>query len=390
MKQQGKLTMTKLMTGAAVVAVMTAPAAHALDGEPIKIGYAAAITGGLAPYDSVPGAQCAVAKINEAGGVLGRPLELMARDMKSDPVTSSVVAQELIDSGVTAILAPPTDDTAIPIAALAMTREIPVLSVGSTQVQLPMASPTNTYLTAYGDNLAAGAVAQIAIDRGITKAATLVSRDYGAYGVVIPEYFADAFTHLGGEIVGSVNYNIGLSDYNAQVAEVQTMEPAPEILVGGLLMPEAGVFPRQFKAANVDVEFMGTDGFDDPGLIEISGAGGPSITFVTHGFPSEGSELAQFYSDCSAMGYEMENVFFALGGEAVMLIADAISRAGSDDPAAVNAALAETEGFDGLTSDSITYKGQGGVPLKEMAIVTIQDGKFVSEGTIMPSYIPAP
>ena len=42
MKQQGKLTMTKLMTGAAVVALMTAPAAHALDGEPIKIGYAAA------------------------------------------------------------------------------------------------------------------------------------------------------------------------------------------------------------------------------------------------------------------------------------------------------------------------------------------------------------
>ena len=90
---------------------------------------------------------------------------------------------------MTAILAPPTDDTAIPIAALAMAGEIPVLSVGSTQVQLPMASPTNTYLTAYGDNLAAGAVAQVAIDRGITKAATLVSRDYGAYGVVHSRVF---------------------------------------------------------------------------------------------------------------------------------------------------------------------------------------------------------
>lgn len=382
--------MSKFLMGAAVTALITAPAAYAQDGKPIKIGYAAAITGGLAPYDSVPGAQCAVARINEAGGVLGRPLELEARDMKSDPVTSSIVAQELIDMGVTAILAPPTDDTAIPIAALAAAGNIPVLSVGSTQVQLPMASPTNTYLTAYGDNLAAGAVAQVAIDRGITTAATLVSRDYGAYGVVIPEYFADAFTHLGGKIVGSVNYNIGLSDYNAQVSEVQSMEPAPELLVGGLLVPEAGVFPRQFKAANVDVEFMGTDGFDDPGLIEISGDGGPSVTFVTHGFPSEGSELAAFYADCDARGFKMENVFFALGGEAIMLLADAITRAGTDDPAAVNAAMAETENFDGLTSDSITYKGQNGVPMKEMAIVTIKDGKFVSEGTVMPSYVPAP
>lgn len=389
MTRQGSSAMQKLTAGVAVAALLSASPVLA-EGKPIKLGYAAAITGGLAPYDSVPGAQCAIERINEAGGVLGRPLELAARDMKSDAVTSSVVAQELIDMGVTAILAPPTDDTAIPVAALAAAQQIPVISVGSTQVQLPMASPTNTYLTAYGDNLAAGAVAELAIKRGMTHAATMVSRDYGAYGVVIPQYFSDAFTHLGGKIVGSVNYNMGLSDYSAQVAEVKAMEPAPQLIVGGFLMPEAGVIPRQFKAGNVDVAFMGTDGFDDPGLIEIAGQGGPSVTFVTHGFPSEGSDLKAFYEDCMKRGHKIENVFFALGGEAVMLVADAITRAGSGDPAAVNAALAETEGFHGITSSSITYKGQHGVPIKEMSIVTIRDGAFTSEGTILPSYIPAP
>lgn len=50
--------------------------AQADEADPIRIGYVAAMTGVLAPYDSVDGARCQIARINEAGGVLGRKLEL--------------------------------------------------------------------------------------------------------------------------------------------------------------------------------------------------------------------------------------------------------------------------------------------------------------------------
>lgn len=360
------------------------------DDEPIVIGYAAAITGIYSPYDSVPGAQCAIDRINEAGGVLGRPLKLEARDMKSDPVMSATAGQELIDLGVTAILAPPSDDTAIPIAALAAAQSIPVLSVASTQVQFPAASPTNAYLVPYGDNLAAGAAAEYARSLGYDRAVLMITRDIGSYGYAIPEYFADAFEHLGGKVIGRVNYNTGLSDYNAQLAEVQAMDPKPQVIVGGFITPDGGVFPRQFKAAGLDVTFMGTDGLDDPSIPEIAGPAGDSIKFITHGFPSPGSRLEAFYADCDARGYKRENVFFALAGESVELIADAIRRAETADPAAVNAALAETENFEGITAESITYKGHAGVPVKEMAIVEIKDGKFEKVGDILPEYVPAP
>lgn len=381
----------KWMSGVALLAMCTSSTmAHAEDAEPIRIGYAAAMTGILAPYDSVDGARCEIDRLNEAGGVLGRKLVLEARDMKSDAVMGSVAAQELIDMGVAALIAPASDDTAIPVAAIALAQQIPVLTVGATAVQFPLASPTNSYLTAFGDNLSAAAIAQYAASKGYKTAALMVSRDFGSYGIVLPNYFADAFKHLGGSIVGTVNYNIGLSDYSAQIAEVKAMEPKPELIVGGFIAPENGVFPRQFKAANIDAKFMGTDAYDDPGLPSIAGPGADQVTFVTHGFPSEGTPLKAFYDDCTKRGYKIQNIFFALAGETILLIKDAIERAQSAEPAQVNAALAETENVEGITSRSITYKGRSGIPLKELTVVTIKNGVFEPVERITPNYVPAP
>jgi branched-chain amino acid transport system substrate-binding protein len=364
--------------------------ALAQDAEPIRIGYAAAVTGALAPYDSIDGAQCEIDRINEAGGVLGRKLVLESRDMKSDAVTAGVVGQELIDLGVTALLAPPSDDTAIPVAALAASKEIPVLTVGATQVQFPLASPSNSYLTAFGDNLSAAAIAQYAAAKGYKTAALMISRDFGSYGIALPNYIADAFKHLGGTVVGSVNYNVGLSDYSAQIAEVKAMNPQPELIFGGFISPENGVFPRQFKAANMNVKFFGTDGYDDPGLPSIAGDGADLVTFVTHGFPSEGTPLKAFYDDCTKRGYKIQNIFFALAGESILVIKNGIEEAQSAEPAKVNAAIAATENLQGITSSSITYKGRSGIPLKELTVVTIKNGVFEPVQRIIPNYVPAP
>jgi branched-chain amino acid transport system substrate-binding protein len=377
---------------AGILAMLMATTAPVLaqDDQPIVIGYAAAMTGPLATYDSVDGARCMVDRLNEAGGVLGRKIVLEARDMKSDAVLSSVVAQELIDTGVAAIIAPPSDDTAIPVAALALPHGMPVLTVGSTQVQFPMASPTNSYLVAFGDNLSAAASAQYAAEQGYKTVALMISRDFGSYGIALPEYWGKAFEHHGGKIVGRVNYNIGLSDYSAQVAEVAAMDPKPDLIVGGFISPEAGVIPRQFASAGSTVKFYGTDGFDDPNLLPIAGEAANNITFATHGFPSEGSDLKAFYDDCTKRGYKVQNIFFGLAGETVLLISDAIRRAGSAEPAQVNKALSETENFRGVTSSTISYKGRSGVPSKELTIVKIEDGAFKPVAKFVPSYIPEP
>ena len=75
--------------------------------DPIRIGVSAAITG-AAPLDgerSVQGIKMAVSEINAAGGVLGRPLEIVVEDDANDSATAVNVVNKLVsDQSIVALL----------------------------------------------------------------------------------------------------------------------------------------------------------------------------------------------------------------------------------------------------------------------------------------------
>lgn len=387
-----KITRTNLiaaiLAGTALVG-LTLPGI-AQDDDELVIGYAAAVTGGLAPYDSPDGVSCRVEQLNENGGINGKKIKLLIRDTKSDPVTAANVGQELIDAGADVLFGPPTDDGLIPIAGLAISQGIPVLSVGATQPAFPQASPENGYLVPYGDNASAAAAAELAYEAGLRKAALMIAHDVGAYSLVTPEYFAQAFERLGGEIVGRVSYHHGLADYTPQVTEISNMADKPDMIFAAILVPDAGVLLRTLASANINIPVYGTDGFDDPSLIPVSGGGSGLVTFITHGFPAEGNRLKEFYDDCVSRGYEIQNIFFGLGGEAVEVVKTAVEAAGSFEPAEINAAIREIENMQGIVSNSVTFKDQNGTPLKEMVALQIKDGAFVAVANPIPSWVAAP
>lgn len=379
-----------LFASAAVVSIACAFPVSSFADDDIIIGHVAAATGELAPYDSVTGVQCMVDIVNDNGGVLGgRKLKLLSRDMKSDAALAGTAAQELIDAGAKVLFGPPTDDGLIPAGQMALPYSIPVISVGSTQVQWPAAIPGIAYLTAYGDNASAAAAAQFAVKQGYKTALLMISHDVGSYSIATPRFFGETFEHLGGTVVGELNWNLGTSDYSPQITEIAAMDPRPDMIFSAFVMPDGGAFLRQAQAAGLDIPVFGTDTFDDPAMLAAAGAGGALMNFGSHGFPSEGSALKAFYDECTARGYKIENVFFGLGGEAVEIVRNAIETAGSDDPAAINEAIANIENMQGITANSITFKGREGVPLKDIVIIQAKDGQFTLADRILPDWVPA-
>ncbi|HYW85332.1 MAG TPA: ABC transporter substrate-binding protein, partial [Spirochaetia bacterium] len=93
---------------AVILSLALAACGPAKSSQTILIGGALCLTGIQAPLDepAVRGAQLAVDELNKKGGILGRTVEFVNLDGKSDPVTVGNVAVELIKKGAKAIIAP--------------------------------------------------------------------------------------------------------------------------------------------------------------------------------------------------------------------------------------------------------------------------------------------
>src|SRR5687768_13969146 len=93
--------MKRLMIAAAALAAIVSTAQAQ---ETIKIGALYNLTGGMSSLDgpSLKGAQLAVKQINESGGLLGRQVELIAPDGKTDQQETAKAAQRLLSEGVIA------------------------------------------------------------------------------------------------------------------------------------------------------------------------------------------------------------------------------------------------------------------------------------------------
>lgn len=91
--------------GGALAAVAAAPMARAQSG-PIRIGCLQTLTGSLADIGKahVLGVQTAVKQVNQAGGVDGRPLELVLRDTKFSAADAVTALRELVGSGINLIV----------------------------------------------------------------------------------------------------------------------------------------------------------------------------------------------------------------------------------------------------------------------------------------------
>jgi branched-chain amino acid transport system substrate-binding protein len=124
----------------------------------------------------------------------------------------------------------------------------------------------------------------------------------------------------------------------------------------------------------------------------VAGPAAENVFFTTHALMDAqgGTEgIKKFIADYNKeYGHDPENAFAALGYDTMKLMADAIQRAGSTDPAAITKAIKETKNFPGITG-SISY-GDTNVPQKGVTVIAIKDGKFTLGAELVPEQVPAP
>ena len=155
----------------------------------IKIGIMVPTTGSEATYgkDMENAINLAASEINKAGGVLGRKLELVARDCRNEQGLGVRLAEELIDEGVVYIIAT-TGDPALAQGAVACSSGVPISTGDGTAPTLVGDMGDCAFQICMSDNIQGALAAEYAYKKGYRKAFMVYSTEI-PYTNNLPEYF---------------------------------------------------------------------------------------------------------------------------------------------------------------------------------------------------------
>ncbi|HEX9680639.1 MAG TPA: ABC transporter substrate-binding protein [Anaerolineales bacterium] len=366
-------------------------------GDTILIGGALSLTGIQAPLDEpgLRGAELAVEELNRQGGILGRQVEFINLDGKSDPVTVGNVAIQLIEQGAAAIVAPCDFDFGGPASREAQTAGIVGISTcASSPLYGSQALGDKQFTLSMWNTTMGAAAAEYAYNERGWRSVYVVTDTFIDYTTSLSEYFIEHFGNLGGEVIFEDTYTQGDADFSAQLARIQALDTPPDFLYISSYNPDLTTIIRTIREAGIDLPVMGGDSYDDPALTQGLGAEfGNEVIFVTHSWLGEGAGPdAQHFLDLYREKHnaEPDTAFVVTGWDSVMVLAQAMEAAGTTDGAAVAKAMEDME-FTLLTGHlNWSTAAEGHEPDKEAALVQIQGGENSFIGWVRPQNIPAP
>jgi branched-chain amino acid transport system substrate-binding protein len=358
--------------------------------DPIKIGIAVSLTGPLAPYAESEGARCMADQVNKAAGPDDSKIEILIEDNRSEAPLSVSLGQKFLDEGAQVIAGLPFPDALIPMTTMAQSYGVTVFSAPNTQVEMQELGSDNFIAGAVPDPINAAATAKVALDKGAKKAVLLTSEDAGSWSAKLPEWFGEAFTAGGGEVVGKFNYNFGISDWSPQIASIKALADKPDVIHVCGVLPDVGILIRQLRANGYDGWVAGCDGFDDASLESTVGnaADLDKVFFATHGVIGDGGSIDQFLAQCKTAGFKVNGIFDALGGDMVAVVAAAAKKAGTTDPVKLREAIRAEGGYPGITAKTISFAEKKGYPVKTVPVIGFAQGKRVLITDAMPTNIP--
>lgn len=345
----------------------------------VKLGLNYELSGDVSTYGAglVQGIEMAVAEINAAGGVLGKQIELVKADNKSQTDEAANVSARLATRDkVVAILGPATSGNVKAALPAAQENKVPLISASATadDVTLDSNGKVREYVfkTCFSDSFQGVTMANFAFNElKFTKAAIL--RDNTSdYSKGLTKSFTETFTKLGGSIVGEQAYQAKDSDFKTLLTSIKAANP--EVLFVPGYYEEVGLIIKQARELGLNVPVLGADGFDSPKLLEIAGAQALENVYYSNHYTSSDTtpEVVKFKEAFNKKTGKDPDAFNALGYDMAYMVADAIKRAGAADPVKLKEALAATKDFKGITGNLTMDAFHN--PIKAVTILKVENG----------------
>ena len=354
----------------------------------IKIGGNFEMTGGIANFgkQTVNGIQLAFKEINAAGGVNGKQLKLILADNKSEPAEATNAVTKLITQDkVVAVLGPVASSNVLATLQVAQDNKIPVLTATGTNEKITVDGGKVRPFAFRGcfiDPFQGKVMANFASNTVKAKTAVIYVDQSSDYSKGLKQSFEEAFVKNGGKVLSTEAFLQKDQDFKATLTKIKALNP--EVIFIPAYYEEVGKIVKQARELGITVPLLGTDGWDDPKVVEIAGAKSLDNTFFSNHYSSQDTDPAvvKFVAAYKKEYNQEPSALAALGYDSGLMIADAIKRAGSAEGAKIAEALAATK--DLKVSTGILTIDANHNPVKSAVVIEMKDGKQTFKTKVNP------
>ena len=348
--------------------------------DPIKIGVYMPLTGqnAFAGQLELEGIQLAH-KITPT--VLGRPVELVVVDNKSDKVEAANAVKRLAErDNVTAIIGTYASSLSLAGGEVAERAKVPVLATSSTN---PLVTQGKKYYfrACFIDPYQGKKMADYAVEKLSAKTAAVFYQTGNDYSEGLMNAFVEKAAELGLEIVDTEAFAEGDKDFKAQMTNIAAADP--DVVFAPIYYAEAGLAITAARAAGCDAVFMGGDGFGS--VKNYASADDLEGSVYCSGYAPGTDSVKQFEEDYKAAYNvdEIPNMFAPLAYDAAMLLCEGLKAAeeqgltaGTEEyKQAVIDAIKNMNGTEGITG-SYSFDEYNN-PIKPVAIIELTGGDEV-------------
>lgn len=332
----------------ALAALWLSFVAAASGADPIRVGVVNEITGPQAEGGrfTINGIQLALDEINQAGGLLGRKVELRIEDNASTNPGTVLAFSKLLSEGNLAGIIGPIRSTQIQAVAPTIAKAgIPTM-IGGSEPSLTRVNNRWVFRARPNDSYSSRVMADFGVNTlKYRKWAIVHSTD--AFGTGGKNALTDALKALGVEPLMAQGYTNNSQDFTPVVLAIR--KSGAEVI--GTYMtnsPDQGIFARQLRQLGVNVAWIGSPTTISVTALQLAGDalhGSYAITDFTVDVNDTTRTFAKKYRD----RYNLTpDTFAAWAYDAMHLLAAAIRNAKSTEPASVRKALLAIKGYEGV------------------------------------------
>lgn len=354
------------------------------DTQPIKVGAVFAITGG-ASFLGAPEAKTVemlADKINQAGGIDGRKIELVIKDTGGKPENAISMTKQLIEEEkVLAILGPSTSGETMAIKDICQEGKTILLSCAAAET---IVNPIASYVfkTPQKDSDAARRIFQVMKEKGISKIGVIVSNaGFGMAGKAQLEKLAPEY---GIDIAISEIYDKQETDLTGILTKVKGRDI--QAVVNWSIVPAQSLVAKNMKQIGLEVPLFQSHGFGNIKYVQAGGEAANGTIFpcgrllvadvLPEGHPQK-KLLVEYKKDYESLYKEDVSTFGGHAYDAFEVLMAAIRKAGSAESEKVRDAIENLTGFVG-TAGIFNFSAQdhNGLGLDAFEMLTVKDGKF--------------